>query len=154
MDGDIVVTGDIADLFAQTDPRYAVQVMQDQPRFEWPSVMLFNNAQCKALTPGWIDNPTSKPAELEWGEVGKFTPEWNHLVGTSDPATPAKLYHFTEGIPAWDEVRGRDEDRHWFDAWTAMQHTVSWQELMGGSVHAKPVIARMLKRYGMNVTLA
>src|SRR5512135_816786 len=43
MDADIVVRGDIAELAAQADPQCAVQVMQEQQRFEWASVMLFNN---------------------------------------------------------------------------------------------------------------
>lgn len=151
LDPDTVVTADIADLFRQGREMCAVQVMQDQPRFEWPSVMLFNCVRCKALTPRWVDNPMSKPQELDWGERGTFGREWNHLVGTADPNEDAKLYHFTEGIPIWNEVAGRAEDKYWFEAYEAMKHTVSWQELMGGSVHAKPVIARMLARYGMKI---
>lgn len=146
MDADIVVTGDIAELFAQADPRYAVQVMQEQPRFEWPSVMLFNNSLCDALTPQWIDSAESKPAELDWGEVGTLPPRWNHLVGTADPAIAANLYHYTQGLPCWEETRGRPEDDHWFEAYQQMNHTVGWRELMGGSVHAEPVIRRYMER--------
>lgn len=148
MDADIVVTGDIADLFAQADGVSAVQVMQDQPKFEWPSVMLFNNAKCTQLTPEWIDDEANKPMALGFGPVGNFSAEWNHCVGYQEPKD-AKLYHYTQGLPCWHETRGLPEDKHWLDAHRAMNHTVGWQELMGGSVHAKPVLQRMLKRYGI-----
>src|SRR5690349_18130075 len=50
MDADIVVKGDIAELFKCVDLTCAVQVMQEQARFEWASVMLFNNNKCQVLT--------------------------------------------------------------------------------------------------------
>ena len=145
MDADIVVTGDIGELIDQADPQYAVQVNTEQPKFEWASVMLFNNANCRNLTPEWINDPDSKPQALEWGDVGSFTPEWNYCVGVTPPA-PAKLYHYTQGLPCWYETRGLDEDIHWLTAFKEMQHTVSWKELMGSSVHAKPVLARLYQR--------
>jgi hypothetical protein len=145
MDADIVVTGDIGDLFAQVDGVSAVQVNMQQPKFEWPSVMLFNNALCRKLTPEYVDDPTNKPSALDWGPVGSFTPEWNHCVNKT-PDAEAKLYHYTEGLPVWDEVRNGPLDAHWFIERDAMNHTVSWRELMGGSVHAEPVIKRYIAR--------
>jgi hypothetical protein len=145
MDADIVVTGDIAELFTQADQQYAVQVNQEQPKFEWPSVMLFNNANCRDLTPEWIDDEANKPQALGWGPVGSFSPEWNQCVGYTDVAN-AKLYHYTQGLPCWYETRGHEEDRHWLKALQEMQYTVSWKELMGTSVHAKPVLERMFRR--------
>ena len=50
LDADMVVTGDISELFEQ-DELYAVAVQQDQPKFEWPSVMFFNCGACIRLTP-------------------------------------------------------------------------------------------------------
>lgn len=146
MDADIVVMGDIADLFAQADGKSAVQVMQEQPKFEWPSVMLFNNQHCRNLTPEWIDDLANKPQALEWGTVGTFTPEWNHCVNKVPYVEGAKLYHYTEGVPAWEEVQGSPADKHWFEARDAMLHTVPWRDLMGGSVHAEPVIQRYMRR--------
>ena len=145
MDADIVVTGDIGELLDQADPQYAVQVMQNQPKFEWASVMLFNNANCKVLTPEWIDDPANKPQNLDWGTVGSFSDDWNHCVGYAKPKV-ANLYHYTMGLPCWYETRGNREDMHWLNAFKEMQHTVSWKDLMGKSVHAKPVIERMVNR--------
>lgn len=146
MDADIVVTGDVAELAAQADSRYAVQVMKEQDKFEWPSVMLFNNANCRMLTPEWIDDEANKPNALTFGEVGPFSAEWNHCVGYKTPK-PAKLYHYTQGLPCWYETSGLPEDAHWQAAFQDMQHTVSWKELMGNSVHAGPVLRRLFQSY-------
>lgn len=151
MDADIVVTGDIGELFDQADGLSAVQVMQDQAKFEWASVMLFNNEKCRTLTPEWIDDAENKPNALSFGAVGSFSRDWNHCVNKEEPRD-AKLHHYTEGVPAWEEVQGNPADQHWFDARDAMLHTVSWQELMGGSVHAEPVIRRfMQRRFGIDL---
>ena len=147
MDADIVVTGDIADLFAQADGS-AVQVMQEQARFEWASVMLFDCAQCKTLTPEFVDDERNRLFDLDWApSVGKFSPEWNHCVGYAEPKA-AKLYHYTQGLPCWYETRGLPEDEHWQREYEEMSKTVEWRELMGNSVHARPVLQRLLARLG------
>lgn len=146
MDADIVVTGDICELFAQADGKSSVQVMQQQPRFEWPSVMLFNNDRCKALTPEFVDDPANEMFDLKWASgVGFLTEEWNHCVGYQQPKQ-AKLYHYTQGIPCWYETRGLPEDSVWDDERKVLTASVGWKELMGRSVHAKPVLERLLAR--------
>ncbi len=150
MDADIVVTGDIGDLIDQADGKYAVQVMQEQPKFEWPSVMLFNNFNCRELTPEYVDDEANKPMNLAWGAVGGFSPEWNHCVGYAQPKD-AKLYHYTQGLPCWPETRDLPESKYWLDAHRAANHSVSWMDLMGTSVHAPHVLKRMCERYGIKV---
>lgn len=149
MDADIVVKGDIVELFDQTDLTCSVQVMQEQPAFERASVMLFNNGKCRTLTPEYIEDQSHPLFDLVWAEkVGTFVPEWNHCVAYTDPK-PAKLYHYTQGLPCWYETRGLPEDQAWLDEFRELTRTVSWKELMGNSVHAKPVLARMLRRLGV-----
>jgi lipopolysaccharide biosynthesis glycosyltransferase len=151
MDADIVVTGDIARLFEQLDESCSVQVMQQQKKFEWPSVMLFNNARCKTLTPDYIENPEHSLMKLEWAEkVGSFSADWNHCVGYTEPAE-ASLYHYTQGLPCWHETKGLPEDKHWQSEYEAMIHTVTWGQLMANSVHAEPVIRRMIAGYGLKM---
>ena len=145
MDADIVVTGDVAELAAQADPSFAVQVMQDQPKFEWGSVMLFNNANCKKLTPEFVNDPANPLLDLEWGPVGTFSADWNHCVGYQEPKE-ANLYHYTQGLPCWYETSGLPEDEAWLEERKALTATVPWKELMGRSVHAKPVLQRLLSR--------
>ena len=139
LDADIVVKGDIAELFSYADVvNHDLHVMKDQARFEWPSVMLFNNMRCRQLTPEYIDNLSDNPLALNWARsIGDLPEEWNRCVGYSEKKTPAKLYHFTKGIPCWPETQNNEEDPIWFDAFEDANHTVSWDNLMGQSVHAK-----------------
>lgn len=146
LDADMVVTGDIAELFADSDYSSAVLVNQDQDRFEWASAMLFNCEHCKILTPEYIDNPKNQLFDFKWAEhpVGRFPPEWNRAVGYCD-TSDAKLQHFTQGIPCWPETRGLD-DQHWVAAFKDMVRTCSWSELLGNSVHAPHVMQRLKRR--------
>ena len=136
MDADIVVTGDIAELFKNPDPS-AVCVMQDQERFEWPSVMLFNNERCTPLTPDFVQDPKNQLFDLSWGTVGKFPEAFNQIVGYGVTDPGAKLWHFTRGIPVWPETQGTPEDAIWFDAMEQANSTCSYAELMGQSIHAE-----------------
>jgi hypothetical protein len=152
MDSDIVVTGDIQELFSQAEVAiHEVQVMQNQPKFEWGSVMLFNNPRCAKLTPDFINDESNHLLDLAWARsVGTFSEDWNHCVGYQEPKE-AKLYHFTQGIPCWPETQGLPEDIHWHEATKAATHTVPWTELMATSVHAKPTMKRFLSKYGIKL---
>jgi hypothetical protein len=136
IDADMIVQGDITEIERITDPNVAVSVVKNKLRFEWPSLMYFNNAQCKLLTPEYIE--TGKPQTFEWAHsVGDLSTEFNHLVGY-DPENPnAKVIHFTKGIPVWDETRGCEFTQEWFKEANEAVGTCSYQELMGNSVHAK-----------------
>lgn len=155
MDADVVVTGDIAELIDCADYLYDVQVMQEQPRFEWPSVMLFNNARCKVLTPQYIDNPENKLYDFAWAkEIGTFPAEWNRCVPYGEHEGPAKLYHFTQGIPCWPETKGNHaEDELWLRQHRHANSSVAWKELMAGSVHARSTLERYHSRMMDNVDL-
>lgn len=153
LDADMVVDGDIAELFDHASPAAgAVQVVKDQPQFEWPSAMLFNCALCRVLTPDYIENQANKLLDLAWAEqVGDLPAEWNRLLGYG-PVEPGKLYHWTQGIPVWPETRHLPEDAIWHEAAEALTHTVPWIELMGKSVHAQPTLKRFLARqYGLTM---
>ncbi len=142
LDADMVVKGDIAELFDCVDQNADVQVMQEQPQFEWASAMLFNNWRCKKLTPEFVEDASNKMFDLAWAEkVGKFPKEWNHCVGYMEESE-AKLYHYTQGIPCWEETKGV-EDQPWITEFKRMLYTVSWSALMGNSVHAVHVRKRL-----------
>ena len=151
IDPDIVVTGNICELAECADGKSAVQVMQEQPKFEWASVMLFNCARCEMLTPEWIADTSNHPLNLEFADIGRLPEEWNHCVGYAEPKE-AKLYHYTQGIPHWIECKGLPEDVFWRREYEDMIRTVDWAEMMGKSIHAPFVIKRMLaSRYGIKV---
>ena len=125
VDGDMIVRGDIAELWSLRDESKAVQVVKhdyetkmsekylgsknvNYPRKNWSSVILFNNAKCQMLTPEFVQNATG--AELHrfnWTEdeelVGELPKEWNWLDGEYDHNEDAKLVHFTLGTPCFGE---------------------------------------------------
>jgi hypothetical protein len=138
LDADMVVTSDIAELFAQANGADSVQVNRNQARFEWPSAMLFNCQQCRTLTPEYIDNQSNQLFDFGWAKsIGEFSSDWNKCVGYAPSGIDAKLYHFTKGIPVWRETRGNTEDTVFHEAYKHMLHTVSHAELMSNSVHVK-----------------
>lgn len=149
LDADMLCLGDVAELFswAETAPLAPVYVVKNAQRFEWPSAMLFHNAMCRTLTPAYIDDAANAPQAMEWarGNIGDLPPEWNHCVGY-DAMKPAKLVHYTQGIPLWKEVQDCDYAAEWLAEHEASNATVSWLELMGGSVHAQPVLERVQAR--------
>ena len=136
LDADMLCLGDIRNLFALADDT-AVQMVKNERRFEWPSLMLFNCAKCKVLTPDTVQNDERLFA-LEWAEcIGELPATWNHLVGYDAP-TAAQLVHFTKGIPVWQETQDCEYADLWHAERKAMMSTCSHQELMGGSVHVAP----------------
>ena len=149
LDADMAVTGDIASLFDACDViGGAVFVMRKQQQFEWASAMLFNCSRCIKLRPEWIEDEDNNPFDLQWAQqVGDMPEEWNHCVGYAPTRTDASLYHYTQGLPCWPETKGLQEDAIWLAERDAMLASVSWEELMGQSVHAKHVLHRFLRKY-------
>jgi hypothetical protein len=135
MDCDMLVLDDIARLYALRDERYAVMVVKhnhvpkedkkflDQPQTpyqkkNWSSVMLFNNAKCRALTPEFINTASGLELhQFKWlaGDelIGEIPPRWNHLVGYSPPQPGAALVHYTLGGPYFDEYRDCEYAEEW-----------------------------------------
>jgi len=80
LDADMVVKGDIAEVFQEFDAEVAMQIHQAQ--FEWASAMLFNNARCKILTPEYIDERKHVMFDFLWAhQIAHLPEEWNKLIG-------------------------------------------------------------------------
>jgi len=134
MDCDMLARGDIAELWALRDERYALLCVQHdhvpredvkflgalQTRYEkknWSSLMLFNCGRCTALTPEYINRASGLQLHrFEWlqgdHEIGALPMErWNHLIDVQSPRTePAAaggpaLVHWTLGGPWFEEYR-------------------------------------------------
>ena len=152
VDADVLVTGDIRELFTiPWEPAECIKVVKNQLRFEWPSVMLFNNMMCKILDEDFVE--TANPHTLEWATgVGELPKEWNYLVGYEQecgrPENP-KLWHFTEGIPLSShgyeilDDTGRAEWKKYFDS---ARTTQPWEAMMGPSVHKKHILQKRAER--------
>lgn len=143
MDIDYLCLTDIADLFALCDDRYAVMVSRNVKKFEWASMILFNCAHPsnRILTPDYVQDPNQcrAPHGMDWLPdelVGDLPRAWNHLVGYDPPRPDAKLVHYTQGMPIFEETTGSEYAEAWKAEHQAANQTLGWVELMGHSVHA------------------
>ncbi len=135
LDCDMLVLDDIAKLWALRDERHAVLVVkhvhepqkktkflrQAQSAYEkknWSSVMLFNNAKCRMLTPEYVNNASGLDLhQFKWLAseelVGELPRRWNHLVGCLPPSRDVSLVHFTLGGPYFSAYAGCEYADEW-----------------------------------------
>lgn len=143
VDCDMLCQADIYDLllFVMADPEKAVHVCQHDyvpksvekmdgqiqtayPRKNWSSLMLMDNAKCKALTPAYVN--TASPADLHrfaWlqdEQIGALPLSWNWLIGEYPKNATAQMLHFTNGLPWLDAYRNCDHADRWFDELSRM----------------------------------
>ena len=118
MDADMMIFGDIKDLFNLTDPAFDVMVVkhthtppektkivgvvqQQYKRKNWASVMLFPKAEAVEIG---VDDVSYMPREwlhgFDWTEkIGSLPEEWNWLEGWSPTGLKPRNVHFTRGTP-------------------------------------------------------
>jgi hypothetical protein len=135
MDCDMLVLDDIVNLWKLRDDNYAVQVVKHQhvpqettkflgapqTKYEkknWSSVILFNNAKCKALTLDYVNTASGLDLhQFKWLEseaaIGEIPPRWNHLVDYDQPDNEVSLVHYTIGGP-------------YFSAWQQCEYATAW----------------------------
>lgn len=137
LDCDMLCLTDITDvlLYPMADPGKAVYVCQHDyvpraltkmdgleqtryPRKQWSSVMLFDNARCRALTPEYVSTATGLALHrFQWiadDLIGALPLTWNYLVGEDNQsADPPKLIHYTNG-------------GCWLPAYAACEHAAEW----------------------------
>lgn len=148
MDGDMIARSDVWELLDIADPRMAVSVVQGPLRFEWASLMVYqcDSATCSDLTPGYVNDETTQPSNFSWTDrLGSLPREWNHLVGYDPPNPGAKVIHYTAGVPCWPETEHCEYADLWREELRYATSTVSWEALMGKSVH-RAVIERFAPR--------
>ena len=130
IDGDMIVRGDIAELWNLRDVYKDVQVVkhdyktcmpvkylgaknEDYPRKNWSSVILWNcnSFPNRALTPEFVQRSTgSELHRFSWiddDRIGSLPPEWNWLDIEYAPNPNAKLVHYTLGTPCFDEFANK-----------------------------------------------
>lgn len=138
MDGDMVVKGDISELFDLKDPYKAVQVVkhdykttqtkkylgaknEDYPRKNWSSVILWNCAHFgnRGLNPEFVGSASgSYLHRFDWlvdELIGELKPEWNWLADEYGRNNEAKLIHWTLGLPGFTEYATSPMAEDWHD---------------------------------------
>jgi hypothetical protein len=86
----------------------------------WSSVMLFNNARCRALAPEYVSTATGLELhQFKWlpseDEIGDLPLDWNWLIGEYPYKADAKAVHFTLGGPYFKEFADCDYASEWRD---------------------------------------
>jgi lipopolysaccharide biosynthesis glycosyltransferase len=136
IDGDMVVRGDIAELWALQNPYNDVLVVkhdyktkmpvkylgaknEDYPRKNWSSVILWNCSSFpnRKLTPEFIQHATgSELHRFSWVDderIGELPKEWNWLPDEYGPNPDAKLLHYTLGTPCFHEFANTPQGDEW-----------------------------------------
>lgn len=133
IDGDMLLRADISELFAGRMPE-AVRVVKhnyktkhavkylgyanaDYPRKNWSSVILWNCARHRVLTPAFVAAMSGaylhRFSWLEDDQIGELPPEWNKLVLEQPLSPDDKLRHFTIGAPCFSEYADCDGAQEW-----------------------------------------
>jgi len=136
IDGDMIVRGDIAELWDLRNVNTDVQVVkhdyqtrmsekylgsknENYPRKNWSSVIIWNcnSFPNRGLTPKFIEKATG--AELHrfsWiddARIGELPPEWNWLPDEYGPNLNAKLLHYTLGTPCFHDFADSPQSNEW-----------------------------------------
>jgi hypothetical protein len=146
---DMVLKGDIADLWKLRDPWKAVQVVQhdyktkhprkyvgtpmeaaneDYPRKNWSSVMIINcyHYAWRKITPETVERLAGSDlhrfAFVEPRFLGDLPLEWNWLADEYGDNPDAKLLHWTAGIPAWEHYKNAPMADDWRAAHRNVNH--------------------------------
>jgi lipopolysaccharide biosynthesis glycosyltransferase len=136
IDGDMIVRGDIAELWDLRNPGLDVQVVkhdyktrmpikylgaknEDYPRKNWSSVILWNcnSFPNRRLTPEFVQRSTGSALHrfswIEDDRIGELPKEWNWLPDEYGPNPDAKLLHYTLGTPCFHEFADTPQGNEW-----------------------------------------
>ena len=142
VDADVMFRGDVYELLKHDKGDAVTVVKHPDKRYEWPSVMLFNNEKCRQLTPEFVSEGKGL-LTLNWTDsIGELPKEWNQLVAYNDPNPNALLAHFTQGLPCYPQTQHDEFAEEWRQTATQAISAQPWELLMGPSVHAEHVERR------------
>ena len=136
IDGDMIVRGDIAELWELRNSYMDVMVVkhdyqtrmpvkylgaknEDYPRKNWSSVILWNcnSFPNRQLTPAFVQHATgSELHRFSWlddNRIGELPPEWNWLPDEYGINRDAKLLHYTLGTPCFQEFADTPQGDEW-----------------------------------------
>jgi hypothetical protein len=117
------------DYVPKTQRKFLGQVQTKYPRKNWSSLMLFNNARCRALGPEYVNSASGLELHrFAWTgdeSIGALPLEWNWLVGEYDHNPAAKIVHYTIGGPYFEAYCGCDYAAEWFAEFESMRQCAS-----------------------------
>ena len=137
MDGDMLVRGDISEVFDGLDdskalycvnhyhapangPKMDGQAQTQYPRKNWSSFVVFNTEawpwRSAMYASALRDSPGRDLHAFSFctdDQIGFLDRKWNHLVGWSDPQIDPTVVHFTEGLPDMPGYENCDYADEW-----------------------------------------
>ena len=117
------------DYVPKTQRKFLNQVQTKYPRKNWSSLMLFNNASCRSLSPDYVNGASGLELHrFAWTDdaaIGALPLEWNWLVGEYDYNAGAKMVHYTIGGPYFEAYRSCDYAAEWFAEFESMRQCAS-----------------------------
>jgi len=117
------------DYVPKTERKFLDQVQTRYARKNWSSLMLFNNASCRALTPEYVNSASGLELHrFAWTEdraIGELPLEWNWLVTEYRYNPAAKIVHYTLGGPYFPETKNCDYADEWFAEFESMRQCAS-----------------------------
>jgi len=145
IDGDMVVRGDIIELYESLKTAHDVAVVkhdyktrmpvkymgapnEDYPRKNWSSVIVWDcqSYPNRRLTPDFVQKqPGSFLHRFSWiddDRIQALPPEWNWLPDELGENTEAKLLHYTLGTPCFHEFADTTQAAEWHSEHSLAQH--------------------------------
>jgi lipopolysaccharide biosynthesis glycosyltransferase len=136
IDGDMIVRGDIVELYQSLELNKDVAVVkhdyqtkqtekymgaknENYPRKNWSSVIVWNCASYpnRRLTPEFVMASTGaflhRFTWLADDRIQELPPEWNWLPDEYGPNLNAKLLHYTLGTPCFHEYANTPQNDEW-----------------------------------------
>jgi hypothetical protein len=117
------------DYVPKTERKFLDQVQTRYARKNWSSLMLFNNARCRALTPEYVNSASGLDLHrFAWtadAAIGELSLEWNWLVTEYPYNSNAKIVHYTLGGPYFPEYENCDYADEWLAEFESMRQCAS-----------------------------
>lgn len=176
LDCDMLVRRDVAELWSLRDERAAVMCVKHDHRpaqrtkflgasqtvYEkknWSSVMLFNNARCRALTPDYVNTASGLELhQFKWlaseSLIGDLPRGWNHLVGWDAHDPHAANVHYTDGGPYFDEYARCGFSSEWFMERASMLRVDQRDPVVAAAAGDRPQPAAGLRQHDGGTALA
>jgi len=152
IDGDMVVRGDIIELYESLKTAHDVAVVkhdyktrmpvkymgapnEDYPRKNWSSVIVWDcqSYPNRKLTPDFVQRqPGSFLHRFSWindDRIQALPPEWNWLPDELGANAEAKLLHYTLGTPCFHEFADTTQAAEWHNEHGLTQHCEQRRDL-------------------------
>lgn len=105
--------------------KFLGQIQTPYPRKNWSSLMVFDNARCRQLSPQYVNAATGLDLHrFVWlnndALIGSLPLTWNWLVGEYQPNTDAQIVHWTLGGPWFADCEHASHAEEWFAERDAM----------------------------------